>query len=205
MSDPMRTRRRQVDRSKRLTDLVGGRHPRYMTVVATSRLDLRELAPADVDALTGMYSDLEVMRFIGMGGVRTREDAARAIAAQQQEYRDRGYGEWATIRRDTGAMIGMCGVIRWPDIDGVEELEVAYMLARDAWGRGYATEAAIAIRDWAFAVLTRERMVSLIYHDNAASIAVARNAGATWEKDVSVMGQSLALYVYRRLSNGSPP
>lgn len=165
--------------------------------MATSRLDLRELMPDDVDALAGMYADPEVMRFIGTGGVRTREDAAGAIATQQQEYRDRGYGEWATVRRDTGAMIGMCGIIRWPDIDGVEELEVAYLLARDSWGRGYATEAATAIRDWAFAVLGRERMVSLIYHDNAASIAVASKAGATWEKDVWILGTSLALYVYK--------
>ena len=167
-------------------------------VFETDRLVFRELEDGDVDGLASMYADPEVMRYIGAGGVRTREDAARAIAKQRTEYRTRGYGEWATVRRDTGELVGECGIIRWPDIDGVEEIEVAYLLARSAWGQGFGTEAAFGIRDWGFQTLDRDRLVSLVYHDNVASIAVARKAGASWEKDVEFAGVTVALYAYRR-------
>lgn len=173
-----------------------------MTVFTTERLLFRELQDTDVDALAEMYADPEVMRFIGTGGVRTWDDAARSVAKQQEEYRTRGYGEWATVRRDTGEMIGQCGIIRWPDVDGVEEIEVAYLLARSAWGQGFGTEAAIGIRDWGFRELGRERLVSLVYHDNVASIAVARKAGATWEKDVGFSGVTVALYAYDAAESG---
>jgi RimJ/RimL family protein N-acetyltransferase len=72
-------------------------------------------------------------------------------------------------------MIGLCGLILWPDIEGREELEVAYILARDAWGKGYATEAAAAVRDVGRTI--RPDLVSLIYPDNAASIRVAHKIG----------------------------
>jgi ribosomal-protein-alanine N-acetyltransferase len=164
------------------------------TVIETERLFLRELVETDADALAAMYADPEVMRWIGRGGVRSHEDALRAIERQQREYRERGYGEWATVVRGTDEMIGLCGIIRWPDIDGVEEIEVAYLLARPVWGQGYATEAAVAIRDWGLRELHRDRLVSLIYRGNVASIAVARKIGMHFERDVSFSGLDVALY-----------
>lgn len=168
------------------------------SVIETERLVLRELGEEDVDALTSMYADPEVMRWIGTGGVRTRDDAVRSIERQRQEYAERGYGEWATVRRDTSEMIGLCGLIRWPDIEGTEEIEVAYMLARPSWGLGLATEAARAIRDWGLRELGRDRLVSLIYHDNVASMAVALKMGMTWERDVSFSGVTVAMYTLVR-------
>jgi len=167
-------------------------------IIETERLVLRELSEPDVDALTSMYADPEVMRWIGTGGVRSRDDAVRSIELQREGYAEHGYGEWATVRRDTGEMVGLCGLIRWPDIEGTEEIEVAYMLARPSWGLGFATEAAVAIRDWGLRELGRERLVSLIYHDNVASIAVALKTGMTWEKDVSFSGVTVAMYTLVR-------
>jgi ribosomal-protein-alanine N-acetyltransferase len=164
------------------------------TVLETPRLTLRELVPEDEDALTAMYADPEVMRWIGRGGVRTREDARESIRRQLAEYRQRGYGEWATTLRSSDEPIGMCGLIRWPDIDDVEEVEVAYLLARHVWGKGYATEAAAAIRDWGLRELRRDRFVSLVYHDNVGSINVARKIGMTWEKDVTFGDMTVALF-----------
>jgi RimJ/RimL family protein N-acetyltransferase len=101
-----------------------------MIAIETPRLVLRELEPTDEDALAAMFSDPEVMRWIGTGGVRTREDARGVIALERARYAERGWGEWATCLRDTGETIGLCGLILWPDLDGAEELEVAYLLAR---------------------------------------------------------------------------
>ena len=73
----------------------------------------------------------------------------------------------------------------WPDIDGVEELEVAYLLARSAWGRGLGTEVATAIRDHAHRELGRDRLVSCIYPENASSIRVAEKISMRYEKDIT--------------------
>jgi RimJ/RimL family protein N-acetyltransferase len=166
-------------------------------VIETPRLVLRELVPEDEDALAAIFADPEVMRWIGAGGVRTRRDAREAIGRQLEEYATHGYGEWATALRGSGEMVGMCGLIRWPDLDGIEEIEVAYLLARHAWGKGLATEAASAIRDWGLRQLERERLVSLVYHDNVASMNVARKIGMSWEKDVPFKGTTLALFSLR--------
>jgi len=161
-------------------------------VIATERLVLRDLEPGDLDALAAMFADEEVMRWIGGGGVLGRDVAEGMIERQRRHYAERGWGQWATVERATGRMIGVCGLILWPSIGGQEELEVAYLLAREAWGNGYATEAATAIRD--VGVTIRPNPVSLIYPDNVASINVARKLGMTWEKEVELEGSMLGLY-----------
>jgi ribosomal-protein-alanine N-acetyltransferase len=161
-------------------------------VITTERLELRDLEPSDEDAIAAMFADPEVMRFIGRGGVLDREVARRTIERERENYAEQGWGQWAAVERKGGRFIGICGLILWPDIDGREELEVAYLIARDAWGVGYATEAASAIRD--FGVTIRPDLVSLIYPENAASINVARKIGMTHEKDVPFQGHQLRLY-----------
>jgi ribosomal-protein-alanine N-acetyltransferase len=164
-------------------------------VIQTDRLIIRDLEPADEDALAAMFADEEVMRWIGAGGVLGRAVATKMIERERQHYAERGWGEWATVERETGAFLGVCGLILWPDIDGREELEVAYLLARDAWGVGFATEAAMAIRDVGLGV--RPDLVSLIYPENAASIHVANKIGMAYEKDVAFQGHQLGLYRLR--------
>jgi RimJ/RimL family protein N-acetyltransferase len=154
--------------------------------------------PDDLDAVADLYADPVVMRWIGTGGPRTREHAAEAVARTMQGYEERGYGDWATILRSTGRVVGLCGLLYWPDLGGVEEVEVAYLLARDVWRQGLATEAATAIRDWGFRELGRTRLVSVIYHDNVGSIAVARKIGMSWEKDVGFKDVTVALYSLSR-------
>jgi len=166
-------------------------------VIETPRLRLRELTPNDEDALAAMFADPEVMTWIGQGGVIDREGARRVVTRELANYAAHGYGEWALTLHDSDQMIGLCGLIDWPDLDGHPEMEVAYLLARDAWGRGFATEAASAIRDWAIRELGRDRLVSLVYHDNVASAAVARKLGMAWERDVVFGEQVVAMYALR--------
>ena len=125
-------------------------------------------------------------------------DAHRPGATDRQltSYRERGFGEWATVSRTTGEMVGLCGLIVWPDIDSVEELEVAYLLARSAWGRGLGTEVAKAIRDHAHRGLGRDRLVSCIYPENASSIRVAEKISMRYEKDFTYDGVPMALYAW---------
>ena len=165
-----------------------------MTGLETPRLRLREIMPDDEDALAAMFADPEVMEYIGRGGVRSREDARRVLEREVALYAERGYGEWALTLREDDEMIGLCGLIDWPDVDGAPETEVAYLLRRDVWGRGYATEAAAAIRDHARTALGRERLVCLIYPGNTASAAVARKIGMTHERAVEMFDHTLEMY-----------
>ena len=166
--------------------------------IETPRLIIRELEPGDLDRLAAIYADPEVMRFIGKGGPLARERAERAIERERANHAERGYGEGATVLRETGEMIGVSGLIVWPDIDGAQELEVAYLLDRPWWGRGLATEVAGAISDFAIDELGRERVVSCIYPENAASIRVAEKIGMRFEKDFDWAGHTLSLYSLTR-------
>jgi RimJ/RimL family protein N-acetyltransferase len=171
-------------------------------ILTTERLWLRELREDDEDALTAMFADPDVMRWIGAGRVLTRGHARRVIARERDHYAARGWGEWATVERASGEMAGLCGLILWPAIDDREELEVAYLLPVPRRGRGLATEAAVAIRDFGRSIVGRDDLVSLIYPDNAASIRVAEKVGMAYEKDVDLDGSRLGLY---RLGVGAGP
>ena len=164
-------------------------------MIETKRLFLRELAPSDDQAVAAMFADPDVMKFIGAGGVQELEDAQKMIERERKHYAERGWGQWATVERATGRMVGVCGLIAWPDIAGKEELEVAYLFAKAYWGKGYATEVATVILKQALEV--RPDPISLIYPDNAASIAVAKKIGMAHEKDVPFAGSTVGLYRYK--------
>jgi len=106
------------------------------------------------------------------------------------------------VERASGRVVGECGVIE-KDVDGRAELELVYVLARDAWGLGYATEAAAAMRDAA----EREgitRLIALIDPDNAASARVARKIGMRPEREVIRPGGAIRQVYAIALGQGKP-
>lgn len=152
------------------------------TVIETERLRLRRLDDDDCSRLFDFYQDEEVMRFLGP----RPESREEFVAAQRQRWsehdREHGWGQWAMVRKDDGAFVGRCGLVM-QHVDGVDEVEVGYALGREFWGRGYAGEAAVACRDWAFRNLGVPRVISLIAPLNARSQAVARRNGMSIWKD----------------------
>jgi ribosomal-protein-alanine N-acetyltransferase len=158
-------------------------------VLETGRLVLRKLVPADLDALAVLYADPEIRRYFP-DGTRTREETREELEWIIDVYYGRyGYGLWATVLKETGAFIGRCGLLPW-EIDGRTEVEVAYLLDREHWRRGLATEAARAIVDHAFATLPVDRLICLIDPGNTASRKVATNLGMTllWKDYVDEYG-----------------
>jgi len=93
-------------------------------------------------------------------------------------------------------VIGYCGLFFFPDIEGQAEVEIGYRLARSVWGKGYATEAAKAVRDYAFNVLRLERLIAMIDPSNIASIRVAEKIGMHYEKEVMFEGYTHPDHVY---------
>lgn len=183
-----------------------------MTVCETERLILRHLTMDDLPALARMYADPEVRRHFPEGTLtreQTREELEWFIDVQYVRY---GFGPWATVLKDTGVVIGRCGLLPWTivprsagavvlepsDVDPpgpqAQEVEVAYLLAKEYWGRGLATEAARAIVDHAFGRLGLPRLICLFEPGNLASANVARKIGMAYERDVQVDGELMPLH-----------
>jgi ribosomal-protein-alanine N-acetyltransferase len=151
-------------------------------ILETDRLVLRHQVLQDLDALWALYCDPEITKYI--------PDAPRSYeeAKEELEWHMNGHpkypelGLWATIHKETGKFIGRCGLLPWT-IDGQQEVEVAYTIAREYWGQGLATEAARAILDYGFEHLNLSRLVSVIDSENVASQRVAQKIGMTFEKE----------------------
>lgn len=159
-----------------------------MIILETDRLLLRRLVPDDLDALFALYRDPEMRRFFPQEGVTPDKTLTYDETREELEWFMNGHprhpelGLWATILKETGAFIGRCGLLPWT-IDGQDEVEVAYMIDKAQWGRGYGGEAARGIRDYAFGTLGLSRLVCFIDPANEASIGVARHIGMAFERE----------------------
>jgi len=161
-------------------------------ILETERLLLREFVAADAPDLAWVLCDRENMRFY-----RDPFDFPAVEAWIQRNllrYRDQGFGLWAVLLKPSNVFIGDCGLV--PQIvDGDPELEVAYHLNRLYQGCGFATEAARACIEYAFATLGRTRIISLIRPENTPSRRVAERNSLTVEKETLYVGLPHLVYV----------
>jgi ribosomal-protein-alanine N-acetyltransferase len=168
-----------------------------VTVIETDRLLLRKPRPEDATDLAVAYADPETVRYIGDGSTATLAEVEEGIAQWLERWESWGIGLFSLERREDGRILGRAGFLRWdPDTweVGGNETELGWLLAREHWGRGYATEAALALRDWAFEERGLTRLISLIQPENLRSIRVAERLGERYERDVEVRGKPCGLY-----------
>jgi ribosomal-protein-alanine N-acetyltransferase len=166
-----------------------------MQILETSRLILREFRPDDADALARVISDAETMRFYP--APFDRAGVEEWINRNVRRYDKDGHGLWAMVLRASGEMIGDCG-LTVQNVDGIDEIEIGYHVRRDCWGQGFAGEAARACRDFGFARLPVDRLISLIRPENVPSRRVAEKNGMTVWKEVEWHGLRHFVYAVRR-------
>jgi RimJ/RimL family protein N-acetyltransferase len=147
-------------------------------VVDTPRLILREMSLGDLDFIAAMMADPEVMRYYPK--CYSRDEAHSWVERQMNRYTQHGHGLWLVSEKANGQRVGQVGLIM-QNVRGVEEIEVGYLIHRPFWRRAYATEAALACRDYAFDVLGRQQVISLIRPENGPSQGVAMKLGMTPE------------------------
>lgn len=175
-----------------------------MVILETPRIILRHLQPADLDELFKLYRDPEIRQYFP-DGTRTLEETK-----QELEWFRNGHprfpklGLWATIERHSNAFLGRCGLLPWK-IDGIGDVELAFMIAKSRWGEGLATEAALAITEYARTELGLSRLICLIMPGNAASMRVAEKVGMSFEREYTdefglchIYSRSLALQAQGR-------
>ena len=160
------------------------------TRIETQRLILRRGTPADADAVVSIWCDPVVMMF--MHGPRD-PDQVRTAFLDECANDAANVTMWVVEERSTSEVVGDCGLMR-KTIEGVDELELIYLFGKGVWGQGYATEAAMAVRDHAFSALDAPRIVALIVPDHAASIRVAQKIGMHHEKDIERPSRLMRLY-----------
>jgi [ribosomal protein S5]-alanine N-acetyltransferase len=125
---------------------------------------------------------------------KDRTETVEWIRAMLNRYEDDGMGFYACILKDTEEFIGYCGLVLQKDVDGSDEMEVGYGLIRRYWHHGYATEAAKACMEHAFAHLGAKSVISLIRPENIPSINVARRNQLTFVKTVFRFGYPHGVY-----------
>jgi RimJ/RimL family protein N-acetyltransferase len=159
--------------------------------LTTDRLLLRGFQPDDQEPLAAIQGDPEVLRYVGDGQPLSPAASWRSLAMHIGHWHLRGYGNWAVVERASGRMIGRAG-LWYPQ--GWPGLEVGWLLARDQWGKGYATEAARAVVQHAFTALGADHLISIIRPANVASIRVAEKIGETYERTTRINGREAAIY-----------
>ena len=151
-------------------------------ILETKRLLLRHFVIDDLDALFKFYSDPEVVKYIP-DAPRTRDEARQELEWHMHGHpKNPDLGLWATVHKEAGRFIGRCGLLPWT-IDGKEEVEVAFTIAREYWGQGLATEAARAILQHGLDRLNLSRLICLIESENIASQRVAEKIGMRFERE----------------------
>jgi RimJ/RimL family protein N-acetyltransferase len=165
------------------------------SIIKTERLYLREMAPEDVEALLAVLGDAESMRYYPKPFDREMVEAW--VASRRTRYARDGFGLWAMVLKETGEVIGDCGLMV-QEVDGIGEVEVGYHVRRDQQNQGLATEAARACMEYGFGQLCQTRLISLIRPENLPSRRVAEKNGLTIEKEVDWKGLRHFVYVARR-------
>ena len=147
----------------------------------------------DLDDLFALYHSPDVRKYYSEG-IPTYEETRRELEwIVNNCYVKYRFGIWATIHKETDKFIGRCGLCPM-DIENREEIEVAYMIAREYWGQGLATEAAQAILKYGFETVGVSRLISVINPGNIASARVAEKIGMRLEIDGDVNGEPTLLY-----------
>ena len=162
-------------------------------VFETKRLKLREYTLDDFDALYEILSDPETMRHYP--SPYDENGTVRWLKWSLDNYQKYGFGLWAIELKETGRFIGDCG-ITMQNIDGQALPEIGYHIHKNHWRRGYAKEAAQAVRDWAFQNTAFDSVYSYMTHTNVASYSTASSVGMKRIKEYKDEHDTLH-YVYK--------
>jgi [ribosomal protein S5]-alanine N-acetyltransferase len=175
-----------------LTKLLMSKH---RPAIATQRLLLRPFQADDLDLFSEFFVNERFMAF--SSGPFSRERVAEFIHKVIGWEREGLPSQYVVVRRRQGVPIGYCGFFH-QQVDHQPEIEIGYRLHPAAWGKGFATEAARAVRDEGFTQFKLERAISLIHPDHTASRRVAEKNGMTFERATTFKGFPTQVFAISR-------
>lgn len=157
----------------------------------TERLLHRAMTVDDAEAFYALKSQPEVIRYTGEPPLQSVEEARDALAAYP-DFDTHGYGRWGCVLKETGAIIGFCGM---KYLDELDEVDLGYRYFPEYWGRGLATEACRACLAFGFETIGLERIIGLVLPENGASIRVLEKVGMRADGEVEYEGIIAQRYV----------
>lgn len=159
--------------------------------IRTDRLHLRLFTREDSDAYAAIMGDRDVGKWFPRGEGYTREEAEKSLNYILEHWNKHGFGIWAVTHKEDNAFLGRCGLNL---VAATSETEVDFVIAKNYWGRGYATEAARAALAHGFQILNLERIIALAKPDNVASIRVIKKIGMRHNKTAEYWGITCELF-----------
>jgi RimJ/RimL family protein N-acetyltransferase len=159
----------------------------------TPRLHLRQMRTTDIDQLLQIFADPKVMASFAEAPFN-RDQMERWVQRNLDHQNRYGYGLFSVILKSRRVVIGDCG-LEHMEIDGVQAAELGYDFRSDYWNQGYATEAATAVRDYAFHDLQLPQLISLIRVGNIASQRVAEKIGMRFNQEIRRHGARYWKYI----------
>lgn len=166
-------------------------------VIITERLKLREMRKDDGENLLKIFSDPEAMRYYpSTKGKKETEDWINWTLDNYSKYKT---GLWIVDDKKTGEFLGQCGLVL-QEIEGRIEMEIGYLFVRRFWGKGYATEAAMASKSYGFKCLGLTKLISIIDIRNHRSVKVSERIGMNLEKQITRKGKEVFIYSVSKAS-----
>ena len=165
-------------------------------ILDTERLILREYTDDDAPAFFELNSDPEVMRYVPDKAMESVEQAREILRNHPMiDYKERGFGRWACILKANGKHIGFCGLKYLKEID---DIDLGFRFVPSQWGKGLATEAAVASIRYGFDELKLDHIVGFAELENRASIRVLEKVGMQFVEMVRLFSLSMGKYVIER-------
>ena len=166
--------------------------------IRTGRLTLRPMQLSDAGVLHRIYQSEGVLRYFPNPQPPPPEKVQRFIAGQHTHWEQHGYGNWGVLVDGEDEIIGWAGLQYVPEL---RETEVGFLLDRPSWGKGYATEAALASLRFGFENTSLEHIIALVHPGNQASIRVIEKCGMSFVDSLHLWGIELRRYQLERFSS----
>ncbi len=164
-------------------------------MIETPRLILRPWTMDDYDDFLRLRTNPEIMRYIKPKGIPTAEQVRERLEKALAVHEKHGFGLCAVILRDTGRIIGWCGL---QPFDETDEIEIGYAVEKEFWGQGIVSEAAAALLGYGFETVGLERIVAVAIPENRGSSRVMEKIGMTYEKNTVAYGNECVYYAMSR-------
>ncbi|SDY14712.1 Protein N-acetyltransferase, RimJ/RimL family [Evansella caseinilytica] len=168
-----------------------------MIICETERLILREYEKEDIAALHTIFSDEETMSYYP--APFSYEKTQQWVESNQKRYVRDGFGLWAVCLKESGDLIGDCGLVK-QTVEGETEVEIGYHIHKNYWSKGYASEAARACKKYGFRELGLKKLISIIDPRNIPSMRVAEKIGFMKEKEAFVFNKQHLIFSEARES-----
>ncbi len=164
-------------------------------ITETPRLFIRNWLQEDIAPYAKIIGDPEVMQFIGDGKPKPFEEAIRAVEKYNGQIEKQGWARFAVALKDTDLVIGFCGFDFYE-----KQLDFGWRLAKDQWGKGYATEAANAVLELGIHQFNFNKINCHAFKENKGSINVIEKLGIPFEKEWLFHGKPVREYAWTRSS-----